>query len=88
MTPRALTAWQPITGPPPLLRTRDFDRELDLAWRRTSYSSLTAAAHGADTPVPAVGSEPELTREDDESAPFSELLAQVGPTLAAEASPI
>ena len=88
MTPRALTAWQPITEPPPLLRTRDFDRELDLAWRRTSYSALTAAAHGADTPVPAVGSEPELTREDDESAPSSELLAQVGPTLAAEASPI
>jgi exodeoxyribonuclease V beta subunit len=37
--------------------------------------------HGADAPVPAVGSEPELTREDDESAHNSELRA-------AEASPI
>jgi exodeoxyribonuclease V beta subunit len=68
MTPRAVTEWQPITEPPPVLRVRGFDRELDLAWRRTSYSALTAAAHGADAPLPAVGSEPELTREDDESA--------------------
>ncbi len=68
MTPRALTEWQPITEPPPVLRVRGFDRELDLAWRRTSYSALTAAAHGADAALPAVGSEPELTREDDESA--------------------
>ena len=68
MTPRALTAWQPTTESPPLLQVRVFDRELDLVWRRTSYSALTAAAHGADAHVPAVGSEPELTREDDESA--------------------
>ena len=51
-----------------MLQVRGFDRELDLAWRRTSYSALTAAAHGADAPLPAVGSEPELSREDDESA--------------------
>ena len=75
MTPRALTEWQPITEPPPVLRVRGFDRELDLAWRRTSYSALTAAAHGADAPLPAVGSEPDLRREDDESAHISELLA-------------
>jgi exodeoxyribonuclease V beta subunit len=69
MTPRALTRWQQAVEPPsPLLRVRGFDRELDLEWRRTSYSALTAAAHGAEAPVPAVGSEPELTREDDESA--------------------
>ena len=80
MTARAPTAWQPITVSPPSLRVRAFDRELDLAWRRTSYSALTAAVHGADAPVPAVGSEPELAREDDESAHHSE-------PLAAEASP-
>jgi exodeoxyribonuclease V beta subunit len=68
MTPRELTSWQRIAEPPPALRVRRFDRELDLAWRRTSYSALTAAAHGADLPQPAVGSEPELTREDDEAA--------------------
>ena len=84
MTPRVLTEWQSITEPPPVLRVRGFDRELDLAWRRTSYSALTAAAHGADAPLPAVGSEPDLKREDDESAAqISELLA-----LAAEAAPI
>jgi exodeoxyribonuclease V beta subunit len=75
ITPRALTQWQSITEPPPVLRVRSFDRELDLAWRRTSYSALTAAAHGADPPSPAVGSEPDLMREDDESAHHSELLA-------------
>jgi exodeoxyribonuclease V beta subunit len=76
MTPRALTEWQPSKESPPLLRVSGFDRELDLAWSRTSYSALTAAAHGADTPMPAVSSEPDLKREDDESAAtISELLA-------------
>ena len=50
------------------LRVRTFDRLLDLAWRRTSYSSLTAAAHGLDLSGPGVGSEPEPGREDDETA--------------------
>jgi exodeoxyribonuclease V beta subunit len=81
MAPRELTSWQQIAAPHPALRVRRFDRELDLTWRRTSYSALTAAAHGADVPQPAVGSEPELTREDDESAHSSELLAP-------EASPV
>lgn len=49
------------------LRARTFDRLLDLAWRRTSYSSLTAAAHGLDLSGPGVGSEPEPGREDDET---------------------
>ncbi|HTF41823.1 MAG TPA: PD-(D/E)XK nuclease family protein, partial [Propionibacteriaceae bacterium] len=62
------TQWRSSTEPPPVLQVRSFDRELDLAWRRTSYSALTAAAHGAETPSPAVGSEPDLKREDDESA--------------------
>jgi exodeoxyribonuclease V beta subunit len=75
IAPRALTRWQSITDPLPVLRVRGFERELDLAWRRTSYSALTAAVHGADTPVPSVSSEPDLKREDDESAHYSELLA-------------
>jgi exodeoxyribonuclease V beta subunit len=69
LAPRQPTRWQQIAEPPPVLRVRRFDRELDLAWRRTSYSALTAAAHGAEAPVPAVGSEPDLRREDDESLP-------------------
>jgi len=68
MTSRTLSKWQSITEPPSVLRVRGFYRELDLVWRRTSYSALTAAAHGAGVPPPAVGSEPDLMREDDESA--------------------
>jgi exodeoxyribonuclease V beta subunit len=66
MAPRTVTEWQPTSEPRPMLEVRSFDRELDLTWRRTSYSALTAAAHGAETAVPAVGSEPDLKREDDE----------------------
>jgi exodeoxyribonuclease V beta subunit len=82
ITPRALTEWQSITEPPPVLQVRGFDRELDLAWRRTSYSALTAAAHGADVPPPTVGSEPDLKREDDESVPATSttITAEAGAT--------
>ena len=69
MTHRELTDWRTIVEPRPALAVRTFERELDLAWRRTSYSALTAAVHGADTSTPAVSSEPDLKREDDESVP-------------------
>jgi len=48
------------------------DRELDLDWRRTSYSTLVAAAHEQPTPpdrpapTVAVGAEPESTGTLDE----------------------
>jgi len=48
-------------GPPALAAAR-FDRSLDTAWRRTSYSALTSAAHDA----PSVGSEPEAPERSDE----------------------
>ncbi len=51
------------------LSARRFDRALDLEWRRTSYSALTAAVHGIDLHIPGVGSEPEPTKEDDEPRP-------------------
>ena len=84
LTPRELTKWQQLAEPHPALRVRRFDRELDLAWRRTSYSALTAAAHGADVPQPAVGSEPDVKREDDESAPATStaIAAELGATAA------
>ena len=50
------------------LSARTFDRQLDLEWRRTSYSALTAAVHGIALAEPSVGSEPELSKEDDESS--------------------
>ena len=58
------------------LRFRTFDRTLDTAWRRTSYSALTAAAHGLDLGAPGVSSEPETGREDDETPSEPELGAE------------
>lgn len=52
----------PTTG----LRARTFDRSVDLHWRRTSYSGLTATAHGRPSD-PGVGSEAEPVKEDDET---------------------
>jgi exodeoxyribonuclease V beta subunit len=52
------------SGEPPetgVLSAARFARRLDLAWRRTSYSALTAAAHEA-----WVGSEPEEAWVQDE----------------------
>ncbi len=40
-----------------------FGRRVDTAWRRTSYSALTAGTHGG----PGVGSEPEDRGTDDEA---------------------
>ncbi|MBW0104820.1 UvrD-helicase domain-containing protein [Pseudonocardia sp. KRD291] len=49
-----LTDREPATAPPgdpaPELAAAAFDRTLDTAWRRTSYTSLTASAH-ASVPV-------------------------------------
>ncbi len=60
-----LTRWDGAMRPPGDLAAARFERSLDRAWRRTSYSGITAADH-SDT----VGSEPELpgiTDEPDET---------------------
>jgi exodeoxyribonuclease V beta subunit len=44
------------------LGVRRFDRSIDMAWRRTSYSGLIRAAD-----VPLVSSEPEVVALDDET---------------------
>jgi exodeoxyribonuclease V beta subunit len=41
-------------------------RGLDNAWRRTSYSSLTASLHGTSAAEPGVSSEPEAREVEDE----------------------
>ena len=46
------------------LAVRSFSRDVDLSWRRTSYSALTRAA--VDEPA-GVTSEPELPEKDDEA---------------------
>lgn len=56
--------WQPPTATPPPLDVARFTRHLDTAWRRTSYSGLTAAAHEA---AHGVADEPETTGITDEA---------------------
>jgi exodeoxyribonuclease V beta subunit len=79
--------WSPNASPIGELRAATFGRDLDLAWRRTSYSALTAAAHdgriGAPAePIPAVGSEPERGGLQDE--PSEPVVLRVTATSGAE----
>ena len=48
------TTWSPPIRPDVDLHAAQFDRHLDVRWRRTSYSDITVAAHDA-----LVSSEPE-----------------------------
>jgi exodeoxyribonuclease V beta subunit len=50
---------------PGALAAAAFPRAVDLAWRRTSYTALTAGAHDA-RPVGGVHSEPDVRATDDE----------------------
>ena len=66
VAPRGTTP-APLVGPAAAaLGVRHFTRVLDTQWRRTSYSALTAAAHGLPSPAGST-SEPEVVKEDDES---------------------
>lgn len=56
------------------LATAIFDRELDEAWRRTSYSALTRL----DDPQPRVGTEPDEPVKDDE--PTADRAVTVAPS--------
>ena len=51
---------------PAELRAAAFDRQLDQRWRRSSYSSLTAAAHDAASGARIVSTEPESLGTTDE----------------------
>ncbi|MDN4172031.1 UvrD-helicase domain-containing protein [Nocardioides sp. SOB77] len=66
---------------PPALAVRRFEREVDIAWRRTSYSALTRVEVVATAGTPGgVSSEPEsVTREDEPAAAV--------PTPSADAQP-
>jgi exodeoxyribonuclease V beta subunit len=55
------TAWSPPVEPPTELAAARLHRRLDLWWRRTSYSDITAEAHD-----PLVSSEPERPVLSDE----------------------
>ncbi len=61
-------ATEPLTAPGPAavdMSVRDFDRGLDTAWRRTSYTGITAGLHEASAATVAV-SEPETPGITDE----------------------
>ena len=61
---RPLAMWSPAGQSPPTLEVAVFNRPLDVAWRRTSYSALTSSAHEQ---LPSLGSEPDVAQKDDES---------------------
>ncbi|GEL17558.1 UvrD-helicase domain-containing protein [Pseudonocardia asaccharolytica] len=68
--------WRPPRRPTAELAAALFDRGLDTAWRRTSYSALTAAAH--DRTPTEVASEPEDSGISDEPTEQLELDVAVG----------
>ncbi len=55
--------WQRGTATSTDLEAAVLARTVDTAWRRTSYSALTASAHDS---APVIGSEPEVADTDDE----------------------
>ncbi|MGZ8751012.1 MAG: UvrD-helicase domain-containing protein, partial [Pseudonocardia sp.] len=57
---------EPPAPPAQTLAAARFDRRLDAAWRRTSYTGLTAAVHGLPSAPAGVGSEPEQPERQDE----------------------
>lgn len=56
-------AVEPVAGDVSALGVRSFDRDVDVEWRRTSYSGLIRVDEGEHA---AVTSEPEETGRDDE----------------------
>jgi exodeoxyribonuclease V beta subunit len=61
----AAGAWTGTAEPAGVLTAATFDRRLDGAWQRLSYSGLTAVLHDPTVP-PGVGSEPEIEVRADE----------------------
>lgn len=65
--------WQPPGTPQPSLSVRSFERVLDLAWARTSYSGLTAGLHdlahqagvASEVEAPGIRDEPEPARPSE-----------------------
>ncbi|WP_354580811.1 UvrD-helicase domain-containing protein [Rhodococcus sp. PvR044] len=64
--PIVVPEWTPPQEEVGELAAARFDRDLDAAWRRTSYSALTAHAHDAPPSVGSEAEEPELDDEPDE----------------------
>ena len=82
--------WTPPVSLPPSLSVARMHRTVDSAWRRTSYSALTAAAHDLAHSEPSSGSEPEEpdTTDEPELPPGSAGLLTAAPGPAALPSPM
>jgi exodeoxyribonuclease V beta subunit len=65
--------WSPPPPPAADLLAARFDRHLDLRWRRTSYSDMTAGAHD-----PLVATEPEAPTLGDEPETPTPVVVSVG----------
>jgi len=77
-------AWSPPLPPPAELLTARFDRQLDLRWRRTSYSDITAAAH--DALVASEPEEPSVSDEPEAPTPVPEAPREQQPVLGLDVS--
>ncbi len=64
--------WAPPSGDRPALVAAPFSRTVDTTWRRTSYTGLTAAAHGPERA-------PAGFRDDEPEGPSAEQAAQPVP---------
>jgi exodeoxyribonuclease V beta subunit len=75
-------SWQPPAADCPDLAVRGFDRTIDLAWTRTSYSGLTAGLH--DHPlageVSSEAEEPGIVDEPAEPGPAIEKAPSPAPS--------
>ena len=71
------TAPGALSGDPAVRR---FDRSVDTDWRRTSYSSLTAAAHATGPPVAAEPESEGKTDEPDDDDQATPARAAAAPT--------
>ncbi|ADG75319.1 Exodeoxyribonuclease V [Cellulomonas flavigena DSM 20109] len=58
--------WEPVRGEPGPLEVARLGRGVDLTWRRTSYSGITAAAHDAGPAGPSVPDRPGVTDEPED----------------------
>jgi exodeoxyribonuclease V beta subunit len=82
--PSAGPGFAAVPTEPGALRAAEFGRRLDTAWRRTSYTALTATAgHG-----PGVASEPEEAGTDDEADIEPDATVAAPTDVAAIASPM
>jgi exodeoxyribonuclease V beta subunit len=75
--------WTPAASAAATLNAATFSRTLDLIWRRTSYSGLTAGLYEAATIAIGVASEPEVEEREDEPPEPSLVPANPGDDAAA-----